>query len=220
MTEFLNDSAPLTNSTALKLTLFPAPEVPESSAGRVRVGRSGAIDIGQLTAWVSSGQDRDAVPADKKLTAAEVAALPARRLRMQLNQMYTLMEADYPPTGAVDQYRVLVDELERRAEAAESRGVATPSREKFRDNPLYCRFELFIDGVLAAYIEYRMDGGNLTLTKGAEVPGFRDHGADERLMRNIVLDAHKRRLKLIPRCPMSYAFLADNPQYQRFTNHH
>lgn len=37
-------------------------------------------------------------------------------------------------------------------------------------------------------------------------------------MRNIVLNAHKQRLSLIPRCPMAYAFHADYPQYQPLTS--
>ncbi|WP_422391879.1 GNAT family N-acetyltransferase [Arthrobacter sp. N1] len=156
----------------------------------------------------------------EELTPAELASLSTRRLRILVNRAYTVIDTDYPPYQALDRYQMLVDELDLRAQVTLTSGVAKTAREKFRDNPLYCRFELFTDGNLAAYVKYTMSGGNLTLVMGTELPGFRDQGADQTLMRNIVLDAHKRRLNLIPRCPMAYAFLADHPQYQQYTGHY
>lgn len=179
-----------------------------------------AVDTDQLTAWVASEQDHDEDLTAEALTPVELASLSMRRLRILVNQAYRVIDTDYPPYRALDRYQMLVDELERRAAAAESSGVAKTAREKFRDNPLYCRFELFTDGSLAAYMKYTMTGGNLTLVMGTELPGFRDQGADQTLMRNIVLNAHKRRLNLIPRCPMAFAFIADHPQYQQYTGHH
>ncbi|WDF33207.1 hypothetical protein PTW37_15370 [Arthrobacter agilis] len=93
-------------------------------------------------------------------------------------------------------------------------------RETFRNNPLYCRFELFIGGNLAVYMKYTVTGGTVTHVYGAELQGFPDLGACQILMRGIVLDAHKRRLNLIPRCAMAHAFLVDHPQYQHRTGHH
>jgi predicted GNAT family acetyltransferase len=225
MTDLLNDPAPQTTpapargpSRAAQLTGQPSPEVSVTPARLARASRSGAVDTDQLTAWVASEQDHDDDLTAEELTPAELASLSTRRLRILVNRAYTVIDTDYPPYQALDRYQMLVDELDLRAAAAATSGVARSSREKFRDNPLYCRFELFTDGNLAAYVKYTMTGGNLTLVMGTELPGFRDQGADQTLMRNIVLDAHKRRLNLIPRCPMADAFLAAHPQYQQYAS--
>ncbi len=218
-------STPNTTSTAPaaapSLTLLAGPDRAKTSARLAWASQSGTIDTEQLTAWVESQQESDDSPTDDEpLTPADLASLSIRRLRMLVNQAYTLMDTDYPPSRTVDRYEMLADELERRAEATEKRHPVNTTREKFRDNSLSSRFELFIDGHLVAYMQYRMNGGDLTLILGNELPGFRNQGVATTLMRAIVLDAHKRRLNLIPRCPMAYAFLADNPQYQQYTSHH
>ncbi|WDF35127.1 N-acetyltransferase (plasmid) [Arthrobacter agilis] len=233
MTELLNHpatppnatSTPTTTSTATaaapSLRLLAGSDRAKTPARLARASRSGTIDTEQLTAWVESQQESDDSAADDEpLTPVVLASLSIRRLRMLVNQAYTLMDTDYPPSRTVDRYEMLVDELERRAEAAEKRHPVNATREKFRDNSLSCRFELFTDGHLVAYMQYRMTGGNLTLILGNELPGFRDQGAATTLMRNIVLDAHKRRLNLIPRCQMASTFLADHPQYQQYTSRH
>ncbi|RJT75410.1 hypothetical protein D6T63_17835 [Arthrobacter cheniae] len=155
---------------------------------------------------------------EEELTAQDIAALSMRHLRVLVNQAYKLMDTDYPPAAAMDRYDMIVDELEHRAQQTATRILpANPARESFRDNPLYCRFELFVDGSLAAYLKYTMNGGHIVLTDGVEQPEFRDEGMDVTLMRHVVLNAHKRRLSLRPQCPMAFSFLADHPQYQTLT---
>lgn len=220
MTELLNYPATPTTitSSAPPFTLLSGPGTPTTTSARVaQASRVGSVATEQLIAWVESQQEPDDSPGDEEaLAPADLALLSTRRLRMLANQAYTLMDTDYPPSRTVERYEMLADELERRAEAAEKRHPVNTTREKFRNNPLSSRFELFTDGHLVAYMQYRMTGGNLTLIMGNELPGFRDQGAATTLMRNVVLDAHKRRLNLIPRCPMAYAFLADHPQYQQY----
>ncbi|MDQ0734751.1 GNAT family N-acetyltransferase [Arthrobacter agilis] len=133
-----------------------------------------------------------------------------------VNQAYKLMDTAYPPTGAIEGYEMIVEELEYRAEQAAERGTSSAHqpKETFRDNPLYRRFELFIDGTLAAYVKYTMDAGTVSLIDGVEQAVFHGHGLDAVLMRHVVLNVHKRRLGLIPGCPMAITFLADHPQYQ------
>lgn len=70
---------------------------------------------------------------------------------------------------------MLVDKPELRAHAADTRAAVKTEGEKFRNNSLYCRFELLTDGTLAVYMNHTMSGGNLALVLGAELPGFRDH---------------------------------------------
>ncbi|WP_104181817.1 GNAT family N-acetyltransferase [Arthrobacter sp. B0490] len=152
-----------------------------------------------------------------ELSAQEIQGLSTRHLRVLADRAYQLMDTDYPPAGAVSGYRMIVDELDGRAQHAARRGPVHQLRETFHDNQLYGRFELLIDGSLAVYIKYTMTGCQVVLTDGVEHPGFRDQGMDAILMRHIVLNAHKRRLSLIPQCPMAFSFLADHPQYQTLT---
>jgi predicted GNAT family acetyltransferase len=169
--------------------------------------------------------ERESALLQNDLSSEDLAALSTRQLRVMVNQAYKLMDTDYPPTGAIDRYEMIVEELEHRAQQATDRGTGPGTgpdtghqlKETFRDNPLYCRFELFIDGTLAAYVKYTMSGGRVVLVDGIEQPAFRDQGIDATLMRHVVLNAHKRRLGLVPQCPMAFTFLADNPQYQILT---
>ncbi|BBE24485.1 hypothetical protein MN0502_33680 (plasmid) [Arthrobacter sp. MN05-02] len=163
--------------------------------------------------------ERDSALLDDDLSPKDLTALSTRQLRVMVNQAYKLMDTDYPPTGALDRYEMIVDELEDRAQQAMERGsgYGHQPKETFRDNPLYCRFELFIDGTLAAYVKYTMNGGQVILLDVVEQPEFRDQGIDETLMRHVVLNVHKRRLSLIPQCLTAFSFLADHPQYQVLT---
>ncbi|RJT81792.1 hypothetical protein D6T63_03240 [Arthrobacter cheniae] len=163
--------------------------------------------------------ERDNEVFDEGLSAEDIRALPIRRLRVMVNQVFRLMDTSHPPYGVLERYDLLVDELEHRAHQAADRGAAYQAKEAFRNNPLYCRFELFVDGSLAAYVKYEMKGGQLFLINGVEQPEFRDLGIDATLMRHVVLNAHRRRLNLTPQCPMAFSFLADHPEYQALIAH-
>lgn len=156
---------------------------------------------------------------DDALSLQDLAPLSTRQLRILSNHLFRLLDSAYPPAQAGERYQAVVAELGRRSQHAMERAPGRQVKETFRDNPLYCRFELYVDGTLAAYVKYRMNGGHVHLIDGTEQPGFRDQGLDMALMRHIVLNAHKRRLSILPRCPMAFAFLADNPQYQALAPH-
>jgi predicted GNAT family acetyltransferase len=153
----------------------------------------------------------------ESLSVEDIRGLSTRHLRILANRAYQLLDTDYPATGVIEGYELIVGELDVRAQQATNRGYVPQLRETFRDNPLYGRFELLIDGTLAVYVRYTMKAGRVVLTDGVEHPGVRDQGMDMTLMRHIVLNAHKRRLSLIPQCPMAFSFLADHPQYQALT---
>ncbi len=178
---------------------------------------SHAPTVLQVVEAQAGPQEHHSAPFDDDLSAQELAALPTRHLRVLVNQAYKLMDTDYPPAGTVDRYEMIVEELECRVQQAQTRQPVRQLKETFRDNPLYRRFELFIDGELAAYLRYTMNGGQLVLVDSVEQPGFRDQGIDVTLMRNVVLNAHKRRLSVVPQCPAAFSFLADHPQYRVLT---
>lgn len=178
-----------------------------------------AFDMSHTSHKHEHEHEHESTLLDEGLSPRDLAALSNRQLRVMVNQAFKLMDTDYPPVGAMDRYEMLIDELDHRVHQAAERGAVSQLKETFRDNPLYCRFELFSDGDLAGYVKYTMDGGQVILLDVVEQPAFRNQGIDSTLMRHVVLNAHKRRLSLVAQCPMALSFLADNPQYQVLTAH-
>lgn len=154
----------------------------------------------------SSGADR---PSTENITAS------TRQSLIMVNPEHSRMDTNYPLASTTSPSTKLVHDSNHRY--AVKRDPASPSKETFHDNPLHGRFELFIDGKLAAFMKYKMNGGQLILLGGTEQPAFRDQGTDTTLMRHVVLNAHRRRVSLLPQCPMALTFLADHPQYRFLT---
>ncbi|WP_035770984.1 N-acetyltransferase [Arthrobacter sp. Br18] len=167
----------------------------------------------------SSRAERESIWLERALAIDDFSHASIRELRVMANQLYRLIDADFPPAGATERYETIAEELRLRFPEATDRQTSERAQEVIRDNPLYCRFELYVDGLLAAYMKYTMLGGQINLTDGVEQPGFRDKGFDMVLMRHIMLNTHKRRLRVVPQCPSAFVFLADNPQYLTLAPH-
>ena len=111
----------------------------------------------------------------------------------------------------------MVDEIETRSDLAKRPGSVDRSREVFKDSAYNSRFELYCDGSLAAYIRYSIQEGELVLRALVEKPEFEGRGLWQGLMRQAMLNAHKRRLRVSPRCPAAQVFLRQHPQYLALT---
>ena len=181
---------------------LPAEHTPEPPATH---------DVADIT---STSNWRTFLSDDNGLRDERLSELPTRQLRMMINRVFKAIDSPSPPYGALDLYETLAELIEDRAQKAIDQGIELPVRESFWDNTLNRRFELHIDGTLAAYLRYRMTGGRIALIDGAEQPEFRDQGVETTLLRHVFLNTHKRRLSVVPQCPMVFAFLADHPQYQ------
>jgi predicted GNAT family acetyltransferase len=99
---------------------------------------------------------------------------------------------------------------------AETDVAADPAANRisqFRDNALFSRFELYRDGALAGYVQYEMRGGQVFLLHAVVDPRFRREGLEPVLLRAVLLDAHRRRLAVMPQCPEAQQFLTDHPQF-------
>ncbi len=152
-------------------------------------------------------------PAGPEAIPADPEALPTRQLRRLCDRTYQLLDLTEPSLETRAQYETLVEELERRErQAAEPTGT-DDAREKFRDNALFSRFELYRDGVMAGYVQYELRGGQVLLLHAVVDPRFRHTGLEPALMRAVFLDAHRRRLAVLPCCPEAQEFLADHPQF-------
>lgn len=147
-------------------------------------------------------------------TALDIGTASLDDLRTLANRMFRLLDDAFPPEQARERYAAAVGEIERRARRAEARAATPASREVFKDSAFASRFELFVDGSLAAYLEYSMVGGLLTLRALVEMPGFERRGLGRVLMGRAVLSAHKRRLDLVAGCTAARLFLQQNPRYR------
>lgn len=144
----------------------------------------------------------------------DLSAVSTRELRILCNELYRALDADYPPFGVQEDYEAVVEVLaEREAHAAE-RAESVRLREKFRDNPLNSRFELFHDGVMVGYVKYDLRAGRLRLLETVVGSDYRRAGLEPVLVRAALLDAHRRRLEPVPYCRHVQAFLAENPAFR------
>ncbi len=143
----------------------------------------------------------------------ELGETSTRQLRLLCNLAYQLLDTEHPSLETRERYDALVEELERRELQAGTRGSIDDAREKFRDNALFSRFELYRNGVMAGYVQYDMRGGNILLLHSVIDPRFRRLGLEPVLMQAVLLNAHRRRLAVMPYCPEAQDFLSQNPQF-------
>lgn len=197
-------STPQISSTSARTDDDAAPTQP--------AGHDSEFDAwaGMATGQVAAARQ----PVEPLVLPHDFTGTTTRQLRRLINQMYKVLDADFPPYGAQEDYDRLADELERRAVEAREGSVGTERPGAFRDNPMNHRFELFQDGMLAGYITYSLRAGTLQLHRTVVSAAFEGSGLEGVLIRKVLLDAHKRRLAALPYCDQVQGFLADNPQYR------
>lgn len=167
---------------------------------------------GSATPWEARPAQLPTVPRGADPDPGDLAGTPTRQLRMLCNRTYQLLDLDRPSPETRGRYDALVEELGRREGRAERVG-ADDVRETFRDNALSSRFELYRNGAMAGYVQYEMRGGAILLRNAVIDPKFRRLGLDPVLMQAVLLNAHRRRLAVVPACPQAQAFLAAHPQF-------
>ncbi len=69
------------------------------------------------------------------------------------------------------------------------------------DNPELGRFEARLDGELAGFAQYRIDGRRITIFHAEVDPALEGRGIGSELAKRTLDDVRKRELELVPRCP-------------------
>lgn len=82
-----------------------------------------------------------------------------------------------------------------------------------RDNPAKSRFELEIDGSLAI-ADYRLEDGVITFFHTETPPALQGRGAASRLIREALLSARARGLKVRATCSFVVDYLARHPEFR------
>lgn len=173
---------------------------------------------GAAPSWETQSVHPAAVSPTAPLTAhteypTDLADAPTRQLRVLCNRTYQLLDTEHPSLETRERYDALVGELERRERQAERRGEVDGARETFRDNALFSRFELYRNGIMAGYVQYDMRGGDVLLLHAVVDPKFSRMNLEPVLMKAVLLNAHRRRLAVMPYCPEAQDFLTEHPQF-------
>jgi len=81
------------------------------------------------------------------------------------------------------------------------------------DNPPGLRYELWLDGELTGWIDYRLRGDTVVLLHTEVTPPKRERGLGKRLVHDALEDVRERDLHMKPVCPFVAAYVRENPEY-------
>ena len=96
---------------------------------------------------------------------------------------------------------------------AEAVGRRYIGRMPVHDNTALSRFELDADGV-TAFVNYRIDGGVITLLHTETPPQARGQGLASQLIAGTLEIARARGLKVKPLCAFVRAYIAKHPEFR------
>ncbi len=81
------------------------------------------------------------------------------------------------------------------------------------DDPSGNRYELLIDGALAATANYRLTSGKIVFLFTELMAGFEGRGLGPQLASAVLDDVRARGLVVGARCPFFSTFIEDHPEY-------
>ena len=88
----------------------------------------------------------------------------------------------------------------------------TTEQTTVRDNPRRHRDEIHVDGQLAGFAEYRLDGQRITFTHTQTEPAFNGRGLARQLVTEALDDARRRELPVRPLCPYVRKVVISDPE--------
>ena len=81
------------------------------------------------------------------------------------------------------------------------------------DNRDRARYEISLDGKLAGFVTYRLDGDTITLVHTEIDDAFEGHGLGHKLAQGALDDIRARGLHLVPKCPFIAKFVREHDEY-------
>jgi len=85
------------------------------------------------------------------------------------------------------------------------------------DNPAAHRYELRVDGALAAFAVYELLPGRIVFTHTETEDGFEGKGLAGRLAAAALDDSRARNLVVVARCPYIAGYIRRHPEYEDLT---
>lgn len=81
------------------------------------------------------------------------------------------------------------------------------------DNPAGLRYELWLDGELAGWIDYALNGDTTALLHTEVRPSHRERGLATRLVHDALEHVREHDRRLRPLCPFVAAYVRKHPEY-------
>jgi uncharacterized protein len=81
------------------------------------------------------------------------------------------------------------------------------------DNPDLERFEIYADGEVAGFIDYRLHEATMAFLHTQTDNRFRGQGVAGRLVQSSLDSARERHLAVLPYCPFVRSWIAGHPAY-------
>ncbi len=88
-----------------------------------------------------------------------------------------------------------------------------------RDNPERARYELLVDGEVAAFVQYTMRGGRLLLVHTEVDKANEGRGLASTLIRGVLDDVRVRGIPMVPVCSFVDRFIQRHPEYDDLVDH-
>lgn len=79
------------------------------------------------------------------------------------------------------------------------------------DNPELARYQVRVDGALAGFAQYRVQGERITIFHAEVDPAYDGKGVGSQLAKSALADVRGRGLELIPRCPFISGYVRRHP---------
>lgn len=89
----------------------------------------------------------------------------------------------------------------------------TPAEPVFTDNPAQSRFEAHIDGELAGFMDYVLDGGQYAIPYTRVFPQFGGRGLGGRLVAAALTEIDARGGTVVPICPFVPKVIDEHPEF-------
>jgi uncharacterized protein len=86
------------------------------------------------------------------------------------------------------------------------------------DNPAESRYELRVDGAVAAFVTYHHHGDRITFIHTEVDEAYEGHGLGGRLAKAVLDEARARGWKVVPRCPFIAGYIERHPEYADLTS--
>ncbi len=88
------------------------------------------------------------------------------------------------------------------------------SEPQIADHPAQHRYELSVDGRLAARAEYRLEAGVISLIHTEVDPAYEGQGLASKLAAFVMQDIARRGLKAKLVCPFMAGYVKKHPEYE------